>query len=65
MIYNNLKASLLTIKLAKLMNIPYSLVYTYYKNLQYYGAIILLIQKNLKISKIMSIYMKNISKIII
>lgn len=65
LIRSSLETGLSPAKVVKLMNIPYSTVYMYYKNLQDYGTMTPPTQGKLGALKTMSVYMEDVSKIII
>lgn len=57
---SNLEAGLSPAKVAHLMNIPYSTIYTYYKYLQDYGEMTPPRQGKLGAPKAMSVYMEDV-----
>lgn len=60
LIRSNLEAGLSPAKVVQLMNIPYSIVYTYYRNFQDYGEMTPPTHAKLGAPKAMSVYMEDV-----
>lgn len=62
LIQSSLEAGLSSIAVAKLTNILYNTIYIYYRKFQDFKKLALLKFTKLGLAKVMSIYMKDISK---